>query len=93
MSRRRETRAIFRDRPSSQTHEEGVFKEDRRTYVNDALSVSGAIFLILELDSPFSGLLQIFDAPLRNAVAHIGHYPDTALAVTQSSLCRRENRL
>jgi Tfp pilus assembly protein PilE len=37
-----------------------------------ALSVSGAIFLILELDSPFSGLLQISDAPLRNAIAHIG---------------------
>ena len=37
-----------------------------------ALSVSGAIFLILELDSPFSGLLQISDAPLRSAIAHIG---------------------
>jgi hypothetical protein len=37
-----------------------------------ALSVSGAIFLILELDSPFSGLLQISDAPLRAAIAHIG---------------------
>jgi hypothetical protein len=37
-----------------------------------ALSVSGAIFLILELDSPFSGLLQISDAPLRNAIAQIG---------------------
>ena len=38
-----------------------------------ALSVSGAIFLILELDSPFSGLLQISDAPLRNAITHLGH--------------------
>ena len=38
-----------------------------------ALSVSGAIFLILELDSPFSGLLQIPDAPLRNTIAHLGH--------------------
>ena len=37
-----------------------------------ALSVSGAIFLILELDSPFSGLLQISYAPLRNAITHIG---------------------
>jgi len=58
--------------------------------MNDALSVSGAIFLILELDSPFSGLLQIFDAPLRNAIAHIGHYPDTALAVTQIEIGRVE---
>jgi hypothetical protein len=37
-----------------------------------ALSVSAAIFLILELDSPFSGLMQISDAPLRAAIAHIG---------------------
>jgi hypothetical protein len=38
-----------------------------------ALSVSGAIFLILELDSPFAGLLQISDIPLRDAIAHLGH--------------------
>ena len=37
-----------------------------------ALSVSGAIFLILELDRPFQGLLQISSAPLRNALIHIG---------------------
>ena len=37
-----------------------------------ALSVSGAIFLILELDSPFAGLMQISNTPLRNAVAHLG---------------------
>ncbi|MFZ0657347.1 MAG: hypothetical protein WAM05_01450, partial [Candidatus Binataceae bacterium] len=34
-----------------------------------AFSVSGAIFLILELDRPFGGLIQISDAPLLNAVA------------------------
>jgi len=38
-----------------------------------ALSVSGAIFLILELDSPFAGLMQISDLPLRNALALLGH--------------------
>jgi hypothetical protein len=37
-----------------------------------ALSVSGAIFLVLEMDQPFSGLLQISDAPLRNALTHLG---------------------
>jgi Protein of unknown function (DUF4239) len=37
-----------------------------------ALSVSGAIFLILELDRPFAGLIEISDAPLRNAIAHLG---------------------
>lgn len=37
-----------------------------------ALSVSGAIFLILELDSPFAGLMQISDISLRNAIAHLG---------------------
>jgi len=38
-----------------------------------ALSVSGAIFLILELDSPFAGLMQISDLPLRNALALLGN--------------------
>jgi hypothetical protein len=37
-----------------------------------ALSVSGAIFLILELDRPFGGLVHISSAPLHNAVAHLG---------------------
>jgi len=37
-----------------------------------ALSVSGAIFLILELDRPFSGLIQISSAPLSNALAQLG---------------------
>jgi Protein of unknown function (DUF4239) len=37
-----------------------------------ALSVSGAIFLILELDQPFGGVIQISSAPLRNALAHLG---------------------
>ena len=33
-----------------------------------ALSVCGAIFLILELDEPFSGLMSIRSDPLRNAL-------------------------
>jgi hypothetical protein len=37
-----------------------------------ALSVSGAIFLILELDTPFEGLLQISSDPMRDALARIG---------------------
>jgi hypothetical protein len=37
-----------------------------------ALSVSGAIFMILELDRPFGGLIQVSDAPLRNSIAHLG---------------------
>jgi hypothetical protein len=38
-----------------------------------ALSVSGAIFLILELYDPFEGWLQIPSAPLRNALAQLGN--------------------
>jgi hypothetical protein len=34
-----------------------------------ALSASGAIFLILEMNTPFSGLMQISSAPVRNALA------------------------
>lgn len=36
-----------------------------------ALSVAGAIFLILELNEPYRGLLQISDAPLRMAISQI----------------------
>jgi hypothetical protein len=37
-----------------------------------ALSVSGAIFLILEMYSPYNGLIQVSSAPLRAALAHLG---------------------
>jgi hypothetical protein len=37
-----------------------------------ALSVAGAIFLIVELDQSFEGMLQISSAPLRAALARIG---------------------
>jgi len=37
-----------------------------------AVSVSGAIFLILELDQPFDGLIHISSAPMRNVLAHLG---------------------
>lgn len=36
------------------------------------LSVSGAIFLILEMYAPFAGLIQISSTPLRSALAHLG---------------------
>jgi hypothetical protein len=39
--------------------------------VSGALSVSGAIFLILELSDPFGGLLRISDSPLRHALVQI----------------------
>ncbi len=38
-----------------------------------ALSVAGAIFLILELDMPFDGVIQISPTPMRNALNHLGH--------------------
>ena len=37
-----------------------------------ALSVSSAVFLILELDRPFSGMIQISSAPMRAALAQLG---------------------
>jgi hypothetical protein len=36
-----------------------------------ALSVSGAIFLILELDRPFGGLIQISSEPILNALSQL----------------------
>jgi hypothetical protein len=37
-----------------------------------ALSVSGAILLILEMYTPYGGLIQVSSAPLRAALAHLG---------------------
>lgn len=37
-----------------------------------ALSVSGALFLILEMYTPYSGYVRISDAPLRAALANLG---------------------
>lgn len=53
----------------------GLFAPPNATAVTalvlSALSVSGAIFLILELDLPFDGLMRISSEPMRNAVAHL----------------------
>ncbi len=37
-----------------------------------ALAISSAVFLILELDQPFDGMIRISSAPLRNALAQLG---------------------
>ena len=54
----------------------GLFAPRNATVITalliSALSVSGAIFLILELDQPFTGVIQISSAPLRSAFAHLG---------------------
>jgi hypothetical protein len=51
----------------------GLFAPHNATLMHCALAVSGAIFLILELYSPFGGMIQTSSAPLRNALAHLGH--------------------
>ena len=55
----------------------GLFAPSNSTVVGVlfvcALSVAGAIFLILELDRPFAGLIQISSAPLRDAALHLGN--------------------
>jgi hypothetical protein len=38
-----------------------------------ALSVAGAIFLILELAMPFAGVIRVSSAPFRSALAQLGH--------------------
>lgn len=37
-----------------------------------ALSVASSLFLILELDQPYTGLIKISSSPLLNALAHFG---------------------
>jgi hypothetical protein len=41
--------------------------------LTSALSASGAILLILEMYSPYEGIIRVSDAPLRAALAHLGH--------------------
>jgi uncharacterized membrane protein YqjE len=43
------------------------------TFAVGALSVSGALFLILEMDQPFAGLFQISTETLSNALAPLGN--------------------
>ena len=54
----------------------GLFAPFNATAVSSlfvsALAVSGAIFLILEMYSPYTGVIQISDSPLRAALAHLG---------------------
>lgn len=43
----------------------------RIALVTSAFSVAGAVFLILELDQPFGGMIRIPSAPMVNALRHI----------------------
>jgi hypothetical protein len=38
-----------------------------------AMSVSAALFIILEMSTPFEGIIKISSAPLRKAIEHIGN--------------------
>jgi hypothetical protein len=42
------------------------------TLLVSALAIASALFLILELDRPFSGIIQISSEPLRNVLARLG---------------------
>ena len=54
----------------------GLFAPFNATVVSSlfvsALAVSGAVFLILEMYTPYTGLVQISDAPLRATLMNLG---------------------
>ena len=54
----------------------GLFARPNATLIASlfvcALSVSGAVYLILDMDQPFGGLIQVSSAPLRDALTHLG---------------------
>lgn len=54
----------------------GLFSEPNATVIAVmlvcALSVSGAIFLILEMSSPLQGMMKVSSAPLLKALEHLG---------------------
>jgi len=54
----------------------GLFARPNATVIASlfvcALSVSGAVYPILDMDQPFGGLIQVSSAPLRDALTHLG---------------------
>jgi hypothetical protein len=54
----------------------GLFAPPNATVIGtlfvSAVSVSGAIFLILEMYTPYAGMIHVSTAPLRVALAHLG---------------------
>jgi hypothetical protein len=54
----------------------GIFAPPNITVITcmfvSALSVSAAIFLLLEMYTPYSGLIHVSSAPLRAAIASLG---------------------
>jgi hypothetical protein len=54
----------------------GLFAPRNATVITvlciSALSVSGALFLILEMNSPLDGMIKISSAPLHKALEHLG---------------------
>ena len=54
----------------------GLFAARNATVITvlliSALSVSGAIFIILEMSHPLQGMVKVSSAPLRKAVEHLG---------------------
>ncbi len=54
----------------------GLFASRNSTVIGallvGAISVAGAVYIILEMDSPFRGLLRISDAPLRAVIEQLG---------------------
>lgn len=56
----------------------GLFAPFNATVVSSlfvsALSVSGAIFLILDMYTPYTGVIAIPSAPLHTALAQLGQY-------------------
>jgi hypothetical protein len=43
------------------------------TILVGALAVSAAIFIIVEMYSPFSGMMKISSDPIREAIAQLSH--------------------
>ena len=54
----------------------GLFAARNATVITvlliSALSVSGAIFLILEMNRPLDGMIKVSSAPLHKALEHLG---------------------
>jgi hypothetical protein len=41
------------------------------TFVLCAASIGGALFLVIQMNRPFEGLIKVSPAPLQNTLAHV----------------------
>jgi hypothetical protein len=51
------------------------------SFLFSAAALAACIFLIVEMDTPFEGLITVSSTPMRDALAHMGQQPDASALI------------